>query len=110
MAEVVLEASGSNSAIRDSIDYVSYAGRIALTGWPKNETTIPTDLITKKELDIRGARTSAGELEEALKLISEGIVDVKPLISKVVHIDEVPEAIEEISNYTEKYIKINVIL
>ncbi|MFT8313629.1 MAG: zinc-binding alcohol dehydrogenase family protein [Clostridium sp.] len=110
MAEVVIEASGANSAIRNSIDYVSYAGRIALTGWPKKETSIPTDLITKKELDIRGARTSAGEFEEALKLISDGTVDVKPIISKVVSIDEVPRAVEELSDHPEKYLKINAIL
>ncbi|SMC22975.1 2-desacetyl-2-hydroxyethyl bacteriochlorophyllide A dehydrogenase [Clostridium acidisoli DSM 12555] len=110
MSEVVIEASGANAAIRNSLDYVSYAGRIALTGWPKKETSIPTDIITKKELDIRGARTSAGEFEEALKLMSEGIVDVKPLISKIVSIDEVPMILKAISDHPEKYLKVNVVL
>jgi Threonine dehydrogenase and related Zn-dependent dehydrogenases len=110
MAEVVIEASGANAAIRNTIDYVSYAGRIALTGWPKKETSLPTDLFTKKELDIRGSRTSAGEFEEALKLISEGIVDVKPIISKVIKLEEVPEAVKELSEHPERYLKINAIV
>lgn len=110
MSEVVIEASGANSAIRKSIDYVSNAGRIALTGWPKNETKLPTNLITKKEIDIVGARTSAGEFEEALKLISVGSVKVKPIISKVVNLEEVPQAVRDLSEHPEKYLKINVVL
>ncbi|WP_446897653.1 zinc-binding alcohol dehydrogenase family protein [Clostridium sp. LBM24168] len=109
-AEVVIEASGANSAIRNSIDYVSYAGRIALTGWPKKDTRLPTDLITKKELDIRGSRTSAGEFEEALKLISEGSIDVKPIISKIVSLDEAPQAVIDLSDHPEEYLKIIAVL
>lgn len=47
MAEVIIEASGSDRAIRGAIDYVSYAGRISLVGWPKSDI-LPTALITKK--------------------------------------------------------------
>ncbi|WP_255432900.1 zinc-binding dehydrogenase, partial [Citrobacter sp. TBCS-14] len=51
MAQVVVEASGANSAIRETLDLASFAGRIAFTGWPKQETSLPTNLITFKELD-----------------------------------------------------------
>jgi len=110
MAEAVIEASGSNVAIRNSIDYVSYAGRIALTGWPKADTMLPTGVFTKKEIDIRGSRTSAGEFEEALKLMSEGTIDVTPIISKVVNLKEIPDAVKDLSEYPEKYLKINAVL
>lgn len=69
MAELVMECSGANPAVRSALDLVSNAGRITLTGWPKKETPLPTDVITKKEVDIRGARTSANEFEEAIDLI-----------------------------------------
>lgn len=110
MAEAVIEASGSNIAIRNSIDYVAYAGRVAFTGWPKEDTMLPTGLFTKKEIDIRGSRTSAGEFEEALKLISEGTIDVTPIISKVVNLEQIPDAIKELSENPEKYLKINAVL
>ncbi|EIW16105.1 alcohol dehydrogenase, partial [Pelosinus fermentans B4] len=32
MAEVIIEASGNAAAVRSTIDYVSYAGRISLVG------------------------------------------------------------------------------
>lgn len=110
MAEVVMEASGANSAVRSALDIVSHAGRIALTGWPKKETPIPTDMITKKEIDIRGARTSAGEFEEALDLIYHGKVNVRGILTKVVSIDEAPETIIDIEKNPGNYLKVNVMM
>ena len=72
-----METSGANAAIRATLDIASHAGRIALTGWPKQETPLPTDMITKKELDVRGARTSEGEFEEAVDIIYNNKVPVR---------------------------------
>ena len=68
MAQQVMECTGANPCIRGTLDLVSNAGRITLTGWPKKETSLPTDMITKKEVDIRGARTSAGEFQRPWSL------------------------------------------
>ena len=67
-------------------------------------------MITKKELDIRGSRTSAGEFEEALELISSGKVDVAAVLSKVVSLDEAADAVVELSEHPDRYLKINVVL
>lgn len=109
MAEVVAEASGANQAIRNTLLMASYAGRIALTGWPKHETSLPTDLITKKELDIVGARTSAGEFEEAIELIVSGRVNAMAVLSKVITFDEIPAHVEEQSDHPDRYLKINAL-
>ena len=110
MAEVVVEASGAGQAIRNTLDMASFAGRIALTGWPKNETPLPTDMITKKELDIRGSRTSAGEFEEAIELISSGKVNVRAVLSKTIKLDEIPDMVAEQSEHPERYLKVNALL
>ncbi|OQB23745.1 MAG: putative zinc-type alcohol dehydrogenase-like protein YjmD [Firmicutes bacterium ADurb.Bin182] len=106
MAEVVMEASGSNQAIRSCLDMVSYAGKIVLTGWPKNETTLPTNIITTKELDVLGGRNSKNEFGEALELIDSGKVNVRAVLSKLINIDDVPDAVRELSEYPERYLKI----
>ena len=108
MAQLVMECSGSNSAIRSTLDYVSNAGRITFTGWPKNETSLPTDIITKKEIDIRGARTSTGEFEEALNLIKNRKVDMNKVLSYVVDISRAPDIIRDISENPGKYMKVVV--
>ena len=109
MAQQVMECSGANPAIRAALDYVSHAGRITLTGWPKQETAIPTDMITKKEIDIRGARTSAGEFEEALKLIHEKRVDMTRLLTKTVSLPEAPETVIDIEKHPGNYMKVVVL-
>ncbi len=106
MAEVVMEASGANAAIRASLDMASFAGKVVLTGWPKGETSLPTNLITAKELDVLGGRNSKNEFPEALDLIESGRVDVRAVLSKIIHIDEVPDAVRELSEYPERYLKI----
>lgn len=90
MAECVIEASGSNAAIPRTLDYVSYAGRIVFTGWPKSSVEFSTSIITKKELTVRGSRTSNAEFPEAIRLIENNFLDVSPLISQVVTFEEMP--------------------
>lgn len=109
-AEVVLESSGANSAIVATLDIVSYAGRIVFTGWPKTATELPTGLITKKEVDIRGGRTSAGEFPEAIELIRTNKVDVRRILTKVIGIDEAPATIVDIEQRPADYLKVNVML
>lgn len=108
MAQQVMECSGANAAIRNALDYVSNAGRITLTGWPKTETPFPTDVITKKEIDIRGARTSAGEFEEALELIRTKRVDMNQILTKVVSLDDAPATIIDIEKNPGDYMKVVV--
>ena len=108
MAPFVMECSGANSAIRQTLDLASYAGRIVYTGWPKKETSLPTDVFTKKELDLRGGRNSAREFEEVLELISTKKVDVSKILTKVVSMEEAPETIIDIEKNPGNYMKVVV--
>lgn len=110
MVEVVIEASGAKAAIQSALDYVSFAGRIALVGWPNTEIPLPTALITKKELDIVGSRTSAGEFKEATELIYNKRINVDALISKVVTLDEVPSAVQQIAKHPDQFMKVVAVL
>lgn len=104
--ECVMEASGSDAGVRSTLDYAAYTGRIALTGWPKHEITLPTNLITKKELHIRGSRNGAGEFEEAIELIYTGKVPAEKIISKVVPYTELPHMLGELDQHPGDYLKV----
>lgn len=107
-AQLVMECSGANIMIRQSLDLVCHAGRITFTGWPKAETSLPTDMITRKEIDIRGARTSAGEFEEALDLLQSGRVKLMDTVTKVITLDEAPETIIDNEKNPGDYMKVIV--
>ena len=108
MAQLVMECTGANACIRSCLDLVSHAGRITFTGWPKKETSLPTDVITRKEIDIRGARTSAGEFEEAVELIRSGRVDIARILTKTIPMEAAPETIRDIEKNPGKYLKVVV--
>lgn len=110
LSQVVIEASGANESIQNTLKYSSFAGRIALTGWPKKETALPTNIITLKELDIYGSRTSKGEFEEALYLLSSGKFNPDNIVTKIISFDEIPEYIGKISNEPDNYLKVNAVL
>ncbi len=110
MAEVVMEASGANSAIRSALDVVSHAGRIVFTGWPDHDTELPTGIITKKEVDIRGARTSVNEFDEALDLINTDSVPMRSILTKTISIEEAPETLRDIEKNPGAYMKVVVMV
>jgi len=94
------------SAIRTTLDVVACTGRIAFVGWPSQEISLPTALITRKELDIYGSRNSVGEFPGAIDLISTGRVDVKPVISKVVSLEEIPEYVRILAEEPGRFLKV----
>ena len=102
--------SGAAPAIRGAVDYVSYAGHIALVGWPKSDIPMPTGLFTKKELTIRGSRNSVGQFPESLGLIAAGKVNVEALLTKTVSMDETPAIVADIAEHPDKYLKVTCVL
>jgi 2-desacetyl-2-hydroxyethyl bacteriochlorophyllide A dehydrogenase len=106
MAEAVVEASGSDAAIRSSVDYAAYSGRISLVGWPKGEVSLMTAMVTKKELDVMGSRNSFRDFHESIELIAGGRIDVASLVTRTVSFEEVPAVVKEIAAYPEKFMKV----
>lgn len=106
MAECVVEATGAAAAIKSTLDLVSFAGRIALVGWPSREISLPTRMFTLKELDVLGSRVSVGEFPTAVELVEQGEIDLEVLLSKVVPFEELPEAVVELAQNPEDYLKI----
>ncbi len=96
---------------------VSAAGNKIINNWISRkesataiqETSLPTNLITYKELDLRGSRTSAGEFDEALRMLSTLEINPQDVVSKVVNLDEIPDAVKELDRYPERYLKINAV-
>lgn len=107
MAECVCEVSGNPAGIRATLDYAAATGRIALTGWPNQEVSLPTAYITRKEIQIRGSRTGVtAEFEEVINMVRCGKVNIKQIISKVCTLEEIPEAIRRLDAYPGENLKV----
>src|SRR5262245_44184585 len=80
--DVVVEASGSPSGIELALALVRPKGILVLKSTHHGITTVNTSLIVVNEIEVVGSR--CGRLGASIDLLSKGLVDVKPLISRCI--------------------------
>jgi L-iditol 2-dehydrogenase len=94
-ADFVFDCSGAQTAIAEGLSVLKRKGVMVQVGLTKAELLIPYALLPQRELSVRGTfGHNWRSWEAALKLLSEGKVDVKPLISRVFPIEEWEKAFE----------------
>ena len=79
--DVLFEASGNERALRAAFDVVRPRGVIVQLGLSGSELTLPLNTVVAKEFDLRGAFRFHEEFGVAVRLINQGLVDLKPLVS-----------------------------
>lgn len=82
--DTVIEASGAASSINMGVHLLRPGGKYVQTGVGKAKIEFPIVAVSNKELMFRGCfRYGAGDYELAVKLITNGLVQVKPLLSSL---------------------------
>jgi L-idonate 5-dehydrogenase len=91
--DVLFEASGNQAALRAALDLVRPGAIIVQLGLG-GEMTLPMNSIVAKELQLRGTFRFDPEFELALRLMGQGLIDVKPLITASLPFDAAVDAFE----------------
>ena len=89
--DVLFEASGAQAALRSALEVVRPGGVLVQLGLG-GDMTLPVNMITAKELELRGTFRFHEEFALAVELIGKGLVDVKPLISATAPFENATEA------------------
>ena len=100
-ADVVIESAGSLKAWSEAIDLVRKGGRVQwFGGLPSGtEITLDTVRVHYDELTIFGVyHATPLSFERALSMISEGVVDIKPLITGELPLERLQEALDMMYN------------
>ena len=88
-ADVVVECSGSESAIADGLAAARRGGRYVQIGLAGKPVTLPFDLVCFHELRITsGFASTPTSWEKALELLSAHRVALDPLVTEIVPLDE----------------------
>jgi len=106
MAPVVLECSGSQKAINDSLEVASNSGRIGLVGWAKGVIDFNQPRILRKELNIFGSRNSSNEFPECIDMLYKKRVDLLELLEVRYSMEELLQGFHDLVATPEKYLKI----
>ena len=104
--DVMFEASGANIALNAAIPTMRPRGVVMQLGMG-GDMTIPMQQITAKELDLRGCFRFHEEFQTAVTLMQKGLIDVKPLITHTMPLDDALAAFE-IANDRSQAIKVQV--
>ncbi len=96
--DLIYETSGAPSGLADAIGLAAPGGRIALQGLPGTEHPVSTTMIVRKELTIRGSMIYTDEFPGVLELLKSGRIDPTPLISGVIGLDDIDNALKNFTS------------
>lgn len=98
-AGVVFEATGVSSVMRQTQDLVAAGGMIVIVGLTTRDVTFNGLNFTKKEMTIHGSRNSVEAFGPVLKLMSEGKLHEKELLTKKLAFDHAVEGFRYVADH-----------
>jgi L-iditol 2-dehydrogenase len=81
--DLVLEAVGRDETITAAVDAVRKGGTVTLIGNITPQVKLPLQKVVSRQIRLQGSCASSGEYPEAIRLISNGKIRVRPLITAV---------------------------
>jgi len=94
--DVVIEAIGTPETFRLAVELVAFTGRVVYIGYAKDEVRYDSRLFVQKELDILGSRNALPEdFEGVIRMLNETKFPLEEMVSKVVTLDQAPQALQD---------------
>lgn len=90
LADVVVDATGSNKSMAQALNYCAFKGRVVYVGITQADISIPhAPALHRRELDILASRNALpGDFTRIIRLIEEGLIDTLPWITHQASFDE----------------------
>ena len=105
-AEVCFEAVGLAGTLHDAVAAAGVGGRVVLVGNLTKAAPLDVQLVTSRELTLRGTYASSGEYRTCVGLVAAGRLDVLPLVSERLPLAAGPAAFERLHRGEEELLKI----
>ena len=106
--DVAFEAFGSAKTVKTAIGKLCKGGTVVLIGNLAAEVPFPLQTVVTRQITVRGSCASSGEYPDCLDLIAGGAVNLAPLISDVVTLEEAAGMFEEIHSNPDEHLKVIV--
>ncbi|MDQ3623812.1 MAG: zinc-binding alcohol dehydrogenase family protein [Verrucomicrobiota bacterium] len=93
LADVVVDATGSNKSMSQALQYCAFAGRLVYVGITQQELSfLHAPVMHRRELTILASRNAlSGDFARIIELIEEGRIDTQPWITHHAAFDEMIE-------------------
>jgi threonine dehydrogenase-like Zn-dependent dehydrogenase len=91
--DCVLEATGHESAANLALQTVRRNGRIVVYGVYGRPVALNLDTLMYRQIHMVGACGSYGTYPKAVELLSEGRVNLRSIVNRVMPLSQLPEAL-----------------
>jgi 2-desacetyl-2-hydroxyethyl bacteriochlorophyllide A dehydrogenase len=91
LAEVVFDATGSVSAMEQSLARVAHGGRLVFVGLVQAKVALDDPLFHRREVTLFATRNSVGNFPRIIQMVETGRIDTRPWITHRMKLAEVPE-------------------
>ena len=90
--DLVVETAGTAEAVTAALALVRPGGRIVLTGLPHEPTAVAFFQVVRREVTLAGSMIYRDEFGEATRLVADGTVRTRPLVTHRFGLDRIGEA------------------
>ena len=90
--DCVIETAGTAEAVNHALALVRPGGRLILTGLPHESTPVEFFSVVRREITILGSMIYQDEFSEAMRLVADGTVKTRPLVSHRFPLDAIGDA------------------
>ncbi len=105
--DIVIECCGNAPAVGSALLSARPGGTVVLAGVSLGAITIPTAIAVTSELTLKGAIAyTKEEFQTVIDLMANKQINVAPFVSKIIRLEEVQEAFQELTSGTSDSIKI----
>ena len=105
--EIVIETSGSNAALNMAVQALKPTGRIVAVSWYNGANVdVAMNTVIVKDAELVGSLASPNSFGPVLRYMASGKLKVKPLITHVKPMEELPDVVKMIRGKKEMRIKV----
>jgi len=104
--DVTFEAVGYAQTFLDGVSITKTGGHLVAVGNLEKAAEFNLQELVARELTFTGSYASSGEFHDCIDLVASGKINVEPLISDVLPLEEGPDAFERLLKAEEDLLKI----
>jgi L-iditol 2-dehydrogenase len=98
-ADVLIECSGNNQALKDGLRSLRPAGRAVVVGMgPGEEASIPLSFLQNNEIVLTGIFRYANTYQDAIAMVAAGRIDLKSLVTSTYKLEQTEAALQAAKN------------
>ena len=88
----MIETAGTAEAVHHALMLVRPGGRVVLTGLPHEPTPVEFFFVVRREVTIVGSMIYQDEFAEAMRLVADGTVKTRPLVTHHFALETISDA------------------